>query len=237
MIDRLSDKYFEKLGKPKPGLAFNIIDYYRFKLAYNFLLPGSVLDVGTYFGDFLKEVLLKDPKREVYGTEINQQKKVTNKNLQGNIVRVDFRNGSLSTFEDRSVDNVVCAEVIEHIPNIKYAIKELCRVAKKRVIITVSFKEKIRYHLCIYCQHYTPNNGHLHSFNYGSFKLIIPYNCKITEEFSFDNKIVCSIAKKLPLNNIFEFLIEAIDYLFSHINSERNRWLFIVIDKEKMFEN
>lgn len=234
IIKKISNEYFEALGEPKPGKPFGLIDEYRFKLAASWLKSGSVLDIGTYFGDFLRKVLSQNSDREVYGTEINKKRRdISNRNLKKSIVRIDYRNGSLSTFEDGSTDNIVCTEAIEHIPNHNLAVRELCRVARKRIIVTVPFNEKISYQLCIHCHRYTPNSGHLHVFNYGDFSKLIPPGWKITEEFSFANKMTRFIAKKLPQNKISEFLIEKIDCLLSHVRSRENTWLFIVIDKDK----
>jgi SAM-dependent methyltransferase len=40
-------------------------------------------------------------------------------------------------FEDQSFDLVVCSEVLEHVPDDTQALKELLRVAKSKVLITV----------------------------------------------------------------------------------------------------
>jgi len=71
----LKNKYFEALGEPAPSSPFGLIDKYRFNLAASKLEPGSVLDVGAYFGDFLNKILSKNPNREVYGTEVNEKRK------------------------------------------------------------------------------------------------------------------------------------------------------------------
>jgi len=228
MIDRLSDKFFEKLGKPKPALAFNIIDYYRFKLAYNFLLPGSVLDIGAYFGDFLKIVRKNDPARKIYGTDINRERvDLCNKNLGENVVRLDSRNGILSSFDESSVDNVVCTEVIEHIPNNKLAISELCRVARKRVIITFPYDEKIINYLCIHCCKYTPASGHLHSYKLNSFDKMIPIGWVISKRGAFANIISRILARKF--NNLL--MVEISETIFCKIFSKkRYRWMYVIID-------
>jgi len=167
---KLKNEYFEALGAPAPSAPFGLIDKYRFNLAASKLLSGSVLDVGAYFGDFLKKILSEAPSREVYGTEVNEKrKKIANKNLEREVVRIDFIDGKFSTFTNNSVDNIVCTEVIEHVSDHTLAMRELCRVAKKRIIITVPFNEKIQYQLCIHCCQRTPGAGHLHTFQCGDF--------------------------------------------------------------------
>lgn len=229
MIEEISEKYFNALGEPKPLTSLNALDFFRFKLAHDLLIPGSVLDVGTYFGDFLKIVREHDDSREIYGTEINKERAdLSNKNLGAEVVRVDFRNGMLSTFEDSSVDNVVCTEVIEHVPDHELAIHELCRVAGKRVIITVPYNEKIVSHFCIHCCKYTPSSGHLHSYKIGSFDKILPEDWIMFRQATFGNMISSRIASKVN-NRLFINCSEAI---FGRILKRWNRWLYVVLAKK-----
>lgn len=229
MIKGLSEKYFYALGKPKPGAPFNALDLYRFKLAYRFLAPGSVLDVGTYFGDFLKIVREHDARREIYGTEVNNERAdLSNINLGSEVVRVDFRNGMLSTFEDSSIDNVVCTEVIEHVPDHELAVHELCRVGKKRIIISVPYNERILSHLCIHCCQYTPSSGHLHSYKIGSFDKMLPEEWIIFREGTLGNSISRRIASK-GNSKLFTKYSEAI---FGRILKRWNRWLYVVLTKK-----
>ena len=94
MTDRLSDEFFETLGKPKLGSPFDLLDAYRFHLCYRQLGMGSLLDVGAYLGDFLK--LAKSDNREYHGTEINQVRvDLVNSILESDRVKLDFRNGDL----------------------------------------------------------------------------------------------------------------------------------------------
>lgn len=227
MIEKRPDEYFEKLGEPKPSAPFNALDFYRFYNAYNFLLLGSVLEVGTYLGDFLKIVQKEDPNREIYGTDVNKERVyISNKNLGKSVVRVDFRDGLFTTFKDNSVDNIVCTEVIEHISNDKLAVKELCRVARKRVIITVPYKEKITSHLCIHCGQYTPSCGHLHSYQLNSFDKMLPAGWIITKRGTFGHVISSILASKL--NNIYAVKIS--EAIFTKIFSESNRWMYLILD-------
>ena len=228
MIIELSNKYFDTLGKPKPGAPFNALDFHRFKLAYKLLAPGSILDVGTYFGDFLKIVREYDTSREIYGTEVNEERAdLSNKNVGAEVVRVDFRNGMLSTFEEECVDNIACTEVIEHVPDHEFAVRELCRVARKRVIITVPYNEKIVSNLCIHCCKYTPSSGHLHSYTMRSFDEMLPEDWIIFRRGTFGNGISSRIASKLN-NRLITNCSEAI---FGRILKRWNRWLYVVLTK------
>jgi ubiquinone/menaquinone biosynthesis C-methylase UbiE len=224
-IDRLSDEYFEALGRPKPGKPFDLLDVYRFHLAYRQFSPGSVLDVGVYFGDFLK--LACRDNREVFGTEVNiARKNFANSILGENIIVVDFRNGRLTQFQDDSVDNVVAMEVVEHIPDDQLAISELCRVARKKVVITVPFQERIQTELCVYCNKYTPHSGHLHSYDFDTFSGLVPSDWRVAKESHFAKPLTRKIGSYLP--KIFTpvhllYLMDALSFGVGH-------WLLVVLE-------
>jgi len=195
MTDRLSDEFFEALGKPKLESPFDLLDAYRFDLCYRQVGTGSLLDVGAYLGDFLKQA--QRDNRSYYGTEINQTRvDMVNSILESDNVRLDFRNGDLNQFETDSVDNVVCMETLEHIIDDRHGLSELCRVAKNRVIVTVPYQEKFQPVLCMHCNQFTPHFGHQHSYHKGAFDAIVPEGWKVVIEHSFAKRIT-RIARQL----------------------------------------
>jgi ubiquinone/menaquinone biosynthesis C-methylase UbiE len=226
------DDYFEALGEPKLFEPFGTMDHYRFWRVHRQLIPGSVLDVGAYFGDFLK--LAQKDGREIRGTEINAVRRdLANSILGSDVVVVDFRNGRLTQFRDSSVDNVVAMEVVEHVHDIRHAISELCRVARKRVILTVPFRERIQYVLCIHCNTYTPYSGHLHSFDFGSFSTLVPSNWNITREVTFANRAARWISVRLPTTSGTLMTMNLLDRL----KPDSGQWLLTVVEPESSAPN
>lgn len=212
--ETIPNRYFELLGKPEPSRPFSLIDDYRFKLVLKYLAPGSVLDIGAYFGDFLK--LARNDGREIFGTEVNQERVNTaNENLGENVVRIGFRNGSLNNFDDNYVDNIVCTEVMEHVQDNIFAFSELSRVARKRVIVTVPFKETIQQSLCIHCGNYTPLAGHLHSYDLDTFHQIIPEDWMITLQKPFGKIPIIMATRWLnpPRSQALIPFIKVVDFL------------------------
>lgn len=224
----IPNKYFESLGNPKPNKPFGLIDDYRFHTAFRHLAPGSVMDIGTYYGDLL--MLARRDGREIYGTEINQERVDFANDLLGEkAVRIGFKNGSLGNFEDNYVDNIVCTEVIEHVPDDVFALSELCRVARKRVIITVPFNEKIKQSLCIHCGKYTPHSGHLHSYDFDTFKNITPRDWVIKFQKHFGKRLTHLIIKWLRLprsQTIIPFI-----QVFDSLSIGSCSWLLVVFNK------
>ncbi|MFZ5573399.1 MAG: class I SAM-dependent methyltransferase [Thermodesulfobacteriota bacterium] len=190
------------------------------------LASGSVLDVGAYYGDFLK--MAAKNGREISGTEINQKRvDLANSILAKNCVRLDFRNGKLSSFQEDDVDNTVCTEVIEHVPDDRSALKELCRVTRKKVIVTVPFKETINKVLCVHCSQYTPYSGHLHTYDFATIENMVPEGWVIRKKTSFAKKMTFLLfgRMKLPAHPFLLSIMHGIDMVFPG----DGRWLLLVL--------
>ncbi len=227
MIDHFPDEFYDSLGEPKPGHAFGLVEAYRFQLALEQLGPGSVLDVGAYFGDFLK--LARDDGRQIKGVEINAARvNLANAILGDEVVVLDSRNGSLGSFADDSFDNVVCMEVLEHQPDHRFALAELCRVARSKVIITVPFHEKIQQVICLHCHQYTPYHGHLHRYDFGTFHELTPARWQVTRETPFANSICGRLSRRLSLSEVSIGLMKAVDIL----PVAKRRWMLVVLEPE-----
>lgn len=121
-------KYFNDfLDKKKPKFFIEIID--RFK-------PKTCLDVGSGNGLFSLEMC--NHFKSFVGIEVSDRicfaKKYLRQSGKKNIrfIRGDARKMS---FDDNSFDLVYCTGVVEHIPDVDDAIKEIARVSKKYVLI------------------------------------------------------------------------------------------------------
>ncbi len=83
----------------------------------------------------------------------------------------------LHQFADNSFDLVLCSEVTEHLPmsNLEKAIAELSRVARKYVITTNPFRERLSYHQveCVHCQTRYHPAGHIHSIDESFIKPLV----------------------------------------------------------------
>lgn len=222
----LPDKYFDALGEPKPSQAFGLLDDFRFSLVYRHLSPGSVLDVGAYFGDFLR--LARDDGREIFGTEVNDVRlNLANKIVGKDVVVMDFRNGRLRKFSDNSVNNVVAMEVIEHVPDDRLAVSELCRVGRIRVMITVPLREQIQTVLCIHCNKYTPHSGHLHSYDLGTIAGLASENWRVTKQLPIAKPLTRLVASRLPKSKLALPMLRLVDL----ISPGLGKWLLVVIDR------
>lgn len=229
MIDRSpiirNKRYYEALGEVKATL--NHVDFYRLKRVKQQLRGTSVLDVGCGKADFLK--LIED-SYQIDGVEVNQKRvSYCNQVLGQDAVRL----GNLSrklVFKSNSFDTVTCLEVLEHLDDPARALKELVRLSRKRVIITVPFNEQIQYVLCVHCARYTSVSGHLHSFNKENINSIIPdtiTNIKI--ELIGSRALTYS----LGLTHLFRLPIPIISFIDNISNRiiPKARWMMVILDK------
>ena len=232
IIDKIKFKgfredFFNNAGAPRA--TYGKIEYYRFDIAKLFVKGNSVLDVGAVYGDFLK--LLKD-KYVIKGTDINDERvNICNKNIGKEICVIDFKDGTLSTFDDKSVDTVVCLEVLEHIVDPQKGLNELLRVASKRIIVTVPYDEEIILELCVHCARYTPRSGHLHSFNEMKIKQCLD-NCTENLEIIKLTRFGCFLKKIIP--NFIPFKLKfLIDRLFCRLFPKYASWILLIADKKE----
>jgi SAM-dependent methyltransferase len=224
-----STAYYENIGPPNPGQDWGKMESYRFNLVCKYVIGDSVLDIGTYFGDFLVKIKKQKPDMTIAGTDINNERvNLSNKNIGDRVVEIGFINGDLTTFKNQSFDTVVCTEVLEHVPNHVRALQELTRVAKKRVIVTVPHAEIIREHICIHCNRLTPANGHLNTYTINkTFENILPKDWYISKQFTFGSIILNMLPSWAPIATVDKILT-----IFSNYRLFKRRWLFVVLDKK-----
>jgi len=143
--------------------------------------------------------------------------------VTGDTYRIPFKNARLNA--------IIMSEVLEHLENPVDALKQVCQALKENgiLILTVPYKEKIIYYLCIHCNKRTPAHAHLHSFdekkmeeimNTAGFKII-----KIS-------KSINKVAQRLYIYRILKFLPFRIwkffDHLFNFLIDKPTSYIFVV---------
>lgn len=126
------------------------------------LLPRnrrSVLDIGARDGHFSR--LLTEFFSEVTALDLKKPRFEIPRvvTVEGDATKLDFAS--------RSFDCVFCAEVLEHIPEVHRACKEIIRVARHEIIVGVPFRQDIRFGrcTCCVCGKANPPWGHVNSFD------------------------------------------------------------------------
>ena len=95
-------------------------------------------------------------------------------------------------FKKGSLDGAVANDVYEHIEEPPVAAREVYQSLKKGgcFYVSVPYKEKIIYYLCIHCNKPTPINAHLHSFDEQALtEIFVGAGFTIEKVYKFINKL------------------------------------------------
>lgn len=103
----------------------------RMSRALDLLGQGTVADIGCYSGDFVAELLRREPARDVIGIDYDEEGLKLARLLHPEIAD-RFRRSSVYELDlaDESVDCVSFQEVIEHLEGAALAVKEINRVLR-----------------------------------------------------------------------------------------------------------
>jgi len=170
--------------------------FIRRLLGKEILQPGArILDVGAGGGILLMELAragirpigldIAHLNLKKISDLIKREAKPSCHLVNGDAYSLPFGSGAL--------DAVIFSEVLEHLEKPRDALSEAARVLKKggKLVITVPYREKIVYHLCIHCNRLTPSNAHLHSFDETAMdKLLEDLPFSVIKRTYFHNKLL-----------------------------------------------
>jgi 2-polyprenyl-3-methyl-5-hydroxy-6-metoxy-1,4-benzoquinol methylase len=108
-------------------------------------------------------------------------------------------------FDSERFDWIVMNEVLEHLEEPEKAIEHLKSYLDPngKVMISVPYKEKINYSLCIHCNKLTPHNAHLHSFDMIQLrKLFRHHGYDVLKEHLYLNKVLTMF----KVNELLKFM-------------------------------
>lgn len=139
-------------------------------------------------------------------------------------VKHPFRNGAF--------DCIIASEVIEHVPDPKIFLASLATALSDNgsIIITTPYKEHIIHETCIHCNHATPRNAHLHSFDEKILTSISPTGMKAEYQI-FGNKALMKLRTHNVLGWISPSIYKKID---SMANTLINKPAHIMITYRKI---
>lgn len=96
--------------------------------ALTLLMSGRILDFGCGAGALVSE--LRQHGKEAFGIEINRPT-ITENLIGGAVPYIKLYEGGALPFENNSFDCVTAFEVLEHVPDYKFALSEICRVSPR----------------------------------------------------------------------------------------------------------
>lgn len=133
---------------------------------------ASVLDIGARDGSIAR--LLAGLFPSVTAADINAPAfRIPGvRALAADAVRLPFTSGSF--------DCVFCSEVLEHIPRVEEACREIARVARREILIGVPYRQDLRVGrtTCGACGRVNPAWGHVNSFDERRLESLFP-SCSV----------------------------------------------------------
>ncbi len=169
-LDITAKAYSNKLENGEFFGKISLRDLRRFNDTKRYISGklSTVLDLGCFCGEWLGYLSQEMVFKKCVGVDVSSDKI---KQAQNDYPDIEFHAGYAEeiNFEEHSFDLVTCLEVLEHIPEWKKVFQTLFGLAKEQVLITVPYKEQIRWQICIHCGKKTPHWGHIHSFSEDDF--------------------------------------------------------------------
>ncbi len=148
----------------------------RAELALSYLQPHSndmILDVGC--GECYPMSFILNHCPQVIGVDISLQKLKEGKRRIGKADVIRASSEKLP-FRPQVFDRITCLELLEHLEDPSRTLNEIGFALRNEgtLIISVPYKERIVRVQCIHCGKFSPLYGHIHSFDNGSLRALLP---------------------------------------------------------------
>ena len=139
---------------------------------------ASICEIGVGEGELLKNIIKIFPKAKYSATDLSKRKvKDAENNLKKNMINFSVQNAEkLSKYRDNEFDLVICCEVLEHVGNYKKVLKELKRISKKYVLLSVPNEPVWRVLNMVrgkYLSKFGNTPGHINHWNMISFEKLV----------------------------------------------------------------
>lgn len=100
--------------------------------------PSTVLEVGVGEGEVLQRVQRRFPAATCLGIDLPDDSLPGEWSARG--ITAEFGDVTALRFDDRSFELVLAIEVLEHVPDVDAALREIARVCNGAVVLSVPFE-------------------------------------------------------------------------------------------------
>ncbi len=235
------------------------IEKFRFSETFKTLPPttGKILEIG--FNDLRMTRLLAERYQEVYGIDL---RKLENQRKNKKNIHLTYASIDHLPFGDETFDLVVCAQVLEHLPNevLDRGVKELARVSKKWIFVSVPYQQRVwnELHKCAHCGFIVNSMAHLHYFDeenllplfpgwtvkearkIGELKGYAPDNLyKLANRWGNSwsklhwNCPKCGKKTEEQQENIFGYLLRRVIWRLENLAPKRKGWILLLLERDR----
>jgi len=223
---RIDAEEFDYWGEDQFTLTEKRRNQYTIKLA-NIHKGQKVLDIGSGRGWFSLHAASCGADTTAVDLSDTNLKRISKTDARVSTLLAD----AMSTGADSGAyDLVVALEVLEHIPNPAQAVEHWASLIKPggRLLITVPYKEKLRYELCIHCNKKTPHSAHLHSFSKESLCGLLRSNgLRVISSHLFCHKLMQFLHLDMITNRLPYIVWRCLDAL-SALSGDRYNYIAVV---------
>ena len=161
---------YQKHTSKNPLKQFFVWNFFRiFNNQLKDLKIETILDAGCGEGFTLAKLKEKGIGKKFTGVDASKDAIELSKKINPDL-SLDLGNIYKLPFKDKSFDLVLCTEVFEHLDNSKKALKELARVSKKYIFLSVP--NEPLFFLMNYTQ-WGIDIGHINHWTYFGFKMFV----------------------------------------------------------------
>jgi len=191
--------------------------------------PGSVIEIGSGGGYALKQIQKIETDYfplDIPVKSLKQIKSISRLRIypvSGDAYSLPFKNSSVKA--------VVLSEVLEHLQVPLIVMKEIGRVLANDgiLILSVPYKEKITYQICVHCNRPTPTHAHFHSFDEKKMlELAKSANLNVVKKVKMSNKLLSRISIFLKLNHAPFFFWKVLDNILNVFIPKSSHIIFLI---------
>ncbi len=237
MHDADLKKFYDQEAVRQIDASTHHLMWYRFQTMMGMIHGSalSILDIGAGDGDVVFSLTERGHKCLAMDISDVRLRKYEEKARQSGVRQVVGNVGDKIPLKDRSLDVVLCGEIIEHVPDNDKALEEIRRVLRNggQFVLSVPYKETLKIAKCPGCGTVFELNGHLHTYDKQSLRhLLEQHGFTVKRVHIGHTKISREIWKRWH-SGISIYACHFVDKVSYHFFKASDTWIMVRGIKER----